>query len=106
MAGPSWAKVLERTIGVITAPWIGSGSCPAWMQSVSIDHARSSCLPACRLFESLESLMPRRLARPRSLARPVARIEREAGEKRVGHRRSEELGRERSPGMGGVQGTC
>ena len=29
IAGPSCANVLERTMGVMTAPWIGSGSWPA-----------------------------------------------------------------------------
>src|SRR5882672_376194 len=33
--GPSWAKVLESTIGCITAPEEGSGCCPAWMAKVS-----------------------------------------------------------------------
>ena len=33
-------RASTRTMGVITAPETGSGSCPAWMQSVSISgHA-------------------------------------------------------------------
>jgi hypothetical protein len=33
--GRRWAKVLDSTMGVITAPVTGSGCCPAWMARVS-----------------------------------------------------------------------
>jgi hypothetical protein len=38
--GLSWAKVLERTMGVMTAPLVGSGGWPAWMAMVSRERAR------------------------------------------------------------------
>src|SRR5580704_3159031 len=97
MAGPSWAKVLERTIGVITAPWIGSGSCPAWMHSVSMAHSRA---------EFAVSLMAERLARARSGARALRRVEGEAGEERLGDGAIEAVPRESPPGMRRVERPC
>jgi hypothetical protein len=32
--GERWAKVVDREMGVVTAPVTGSGDWPAWMQRV------------------------------------------------------------------------